>query len=73
MCTNVAYTKKEMEIIHAIYSIDPTARISIKGKLENKYDYMYGGIKFLDSLPISWNIISDKIDEQREKKYNQSP
>ena len=73
MCTNVAYTKKEMEIIHAIYSIDPTARISIKGKLENKYDYMYGGIKFLDSLPISWNVISDKIDEQREKKYNQSP
>jgi hypothetical protein len=73
MCTNIAYTKKEMEIIHAIYSIDPTARISIKGKLENKYDYMYGGIKFLDSLPISWNVISDKIDEQREKKYNQSP
>jgi len=73
MCTNVAYTKKEMEIIHAIYSIDPTARISIKGKLENKYDYMYGGVKFLDSLPISWNVISDKIDEQREKKYNQSP
>tara|TARA_R110002020_G_scaffold54680_2_gene152239 strand:- start:4277 stop:4498 length:222 start_codon:yes stop_codon:yes gene_type:complete len=73
MCTNVAYTKKEMEIIHAIYSIDPTVRISIKGKLENKYDYMYGGVKFLDSLPISWNVISDKIDEQREKKYNQSP
>ena len=32
MCTNVAYTKREMEIIHAIYSIEPDAKISIKGK-----------------------------------------
>jgi hypothetical protein len=73
MCTNVAYTKKEMEIIHAIYSIEPDAKISIKGKLENRHDYMYGGIEFLNSLPINWNQILDKIDEQREERHNQSP
>tara|TARA_Y100001963_G_C6716932_1_gene417124 strand:- start:153 stop:374 length:222 start_codon:yes stop_codon:yes gene_type:complete len=73
MCTNVAYTKREMEIINAIYSIEPDVRISIKGKLENRYDYMYGGIEFLNRLPINWNQILDKIDEQREERHNQSP
>jgi len=73
MCNAVAYSKKEMEIIHAIYSIDPSAQISIKGKLENRYDYMYGGVKFLTDTHINWNEISDKIDEQREERYNQSP
>jgi hypothetical protein len=34
MCTNVAYSKREMEIIHAIYSINPNARVSIKGNLK---------------------------------------
>ena len=73
MCTNVAYTKREMEIIHAIYSINPNARVSIKGKLENRCDYLYGGIKFLNDNPIGWNEILDKIDEQREERHNQSP
>ncbi len=73
MCTNVAYTKREMEIIHAIYSINPNARVSIKGKLENRWDYLYGGIKFLNDNPIGWNEILDKIDEQREERHNQSP
>tara|TARA_R100000656_G_scaffold894_1_gene1549 strand:- start:127 stop:351 length:225 start_codon:yes stop_codon:yes gene_type:complete len=74
MCNAVAYSKKEMEIIHAIYSIDPSAKISIKGKLENRYDYLYGGVKFLtdENIP-TWNEISDKIDEQREERHNQSP
>ena len=73
MCTNVAYTKREMEIIHAIYSINPNARVSIKGKLENRWDYLDGGIKFLNDNPIGWNEILDKIDEQREERHNQSP
>ena len=34
---------------------------------------MYGGIEFLNSLPINWNQILDKIDEQREERHNQSP
>ena len=68
MCSPVAFSPREMDIISAIRNIDPNAKFSIKGKLENRHDYLYGGIKWINCNPIEWNQILDKIDEKRQKQ-----
>jgi hypothetical protein len=53
MTVSTAYTDKELNIIKAIYKIDPNAKISVKGNLENRIDFLYGGIEW-ETEPISW-------------------
>tara|TARA_B110000444_G_C18770777_1_gene562394 strand:- start:1132 stop:1326 length:195 start_codon:yes stop_codon:yes gene_type:complete len=62
MCSNIPYTDKEMSILSAIYKIDPTARFKIKGKLETRMDFMYGGIEW-ESDPIKWEQVVEKMYE----------
>ena len=57
-----------MQIIKAIRAIDPNARFSIKSRVETRLDYKYGGVVFFNCLPITWDEVMDKIDEQ-EKDY----
>lgn len=62
MTVSTAYTNKELDIIKAIYKIDPDAKFSIKGTLENRIDFMYGGIEW-QSEPISWEEVVEKMYE----------
>jgi hypothetical protein len=68
MSANIPYTKREMQIIKAIHAIDPSAEISIKSRINNRLDYKYGGIVFLNCTPITWDEVMDKIDEQEERR-----
>ena len=68
MSANIPFTKKELQIIKAIHAIDPLALISITHQIKNRLDYKYGGIVFLNCLPISWEDVMDKIDEQEEER-----
>jgi hypothetical protein len=68
MSANIPFTKKELQIIKAIHAIDPLALISVKHQIKNRLDYKYGGIVFLNCLPISWEDVMDKIDEQEEER-----
>ena len=68
MSANIPYTKREMQIIKAIRAIDPNIRFSIKNNIKNRLDYKYGGIIFFNCLPISWDEVMDKIDEQEERR-----
>ena len=63
MFNQIAYNEKEMRIIHAIFTIDPKAVISVKGNLDSKHDYKYGGVIFLNRDPIPWEQIIDKIQD----------
>tara|TARA_A100001011_G_scaffold361107_1_gene408960 strand:+ start:360 stop:560 length:201 start_codon:yes stop_codon:yes gene_type:complete len=56
------FTHKEMDIITAIKKIDPHARFKIVGNLENRIDYLYGGIVW-ESMPISWEQVLEKMYE----------
>ena len=62
MCSNIPYTDKEMSILSAIYKIDPTARFKIKGKLETRIDFVYGGIEW-ETEPITWEQVVEKMYE----------
>jgi uncharacterized Rmd1/YagE family protein len=68
MSANIPYTKREMQIIRAIHAIEPNARFSIKDRIRGRLDYQYGGVVFFNCLPISWEEIMDKIDEQEERR-----
>ena len=61
----VPFSSKEMEFIHAIFLIDP----SIKGKLETREDYLYGGIEWEEGyMPIPYDQVLEKINEEKEKE-----
>lgn len=62
MTVSTAYTEKELDIIKAIYKIDPDAKFHIKGSLENRIDFLYGGIVW-DTEPISWEQVVEKMYE----------
>jgi hypothetical protein len=62
MTVSTAYTEKELDIIKAIYKIDPKAKFHIKGSLENRIDFLYGGIVW-DTEPISWEQVVEKMYE----------
>ena len=62
MSNNTPYSKKELAIMKAIYKIDPNAKFSIKGGLENRIDFLYGGIQW-ESNPISWEEVVEKMYE----------
>jgi hypothetical protein len=62
MTVSTAYTEKELDIIKAIYKIDPNAKFHIKGSLENRIDFLYGGIVW-DTEPISWEQVVEKMYE----------
>lgn len=62
MTVSTAYTEKELDIIKAIYKIDPDAKFHIKGSLENRIDFLYGGIVW-DTEPISWEEVVEKMYE----------
>ena len=65
----VPFSIREMEFIHAIFLIDHKARISIKGKLESREDYLYGGIEWEDGyIPIPYDQVLEKINEEKEKE-----
>ena len=66
MSANIPFTKREMQIIKAIHAIDPKAQISIKTLINNRIDYKYGGVPFLNCAPITWDEVMDKIDEQEK-------
>ena len=61
----VPFSDLEMEFIHAILSIDPEAKFSIKSKLENRQDFLYGGIEWKDG-----EQVLEKIIEERQNGYN---
>ena len=67
MCKSMPYTEKEMSIINAIISIDKSARFKIKGRLENRLDFLYGGIEWLTD-PIDWETVLEEINEQLRNK-----
>jgi len=69
MSANIPYTKREMQIIKAIHAIDPGAEISIKSRINNRLDYKYGGIVFLNCEAITWDDVMDKIDEEERRPY----
>ena len=64
MSANIPYTKKEMQIIKSIHAIDPSAEISIRTVINNRIDYKYGGVVFLNCEPIPYEEVMDKIDEE---------
>ena len=69
MSINIPFTKREMKIIKAIKSIDNQALFRIKGKLETRQDYLYGGITWdSEYIPIPWEHILEKIDEEKEDR-----
>ena len=68
MSANIPFTKREMQIIRAILTIDPKAVFKIKQILRDKYDYKYGGVEFINCTPIKWEDIVEKIDEQKERR-----
>ncbi len=65
MTVSTAYTEKELDIIKAIYKIDPKAKFHIKGSLENRIDFLYGGIVW-DTEPISWEQVVEKMYELKK-------
>jgi hypothetical protein len=67
MSVNTPYTEKELSIIKAIYKIDPDAKFSIKGSLENRIDFLYGGIVW-ETEPISWEQVVEKMYELEVNK-----
>tara|TARA_R110000824_G_scaffold401554_1_gene612880 strand:+ start:3462 stop:3665 length:204 start_codon:yes stop_codon:yes gene_type:complete len=67
MTVSTAYTERELAIIKAIYKIDPKAKFSIKGGLENRIDFLYGGIVW-ESEPISWEQVVEKMYELEVNK-----
>ena len=68
MCARaVPFSDKEIEYICAIFAIDSKARISIKGKLESREDYLYGGIEWEEGyIPIPYDQVLEKMNEQKE-------
>ena len=69
MSANIPYTKREMQIIKAIHAIDPSAEISIRTVINNRIDYKYGGVVFLNCEPIPYVEVMDKIDEEERRPY----
>jgi|TARA_R100000005_G_scaffold95962_2_gene79793 hypothetical protein len=67
MSANIPYTKREMQIIKAIHAIDPSAEISIRTVINNRIDYKYGGVVFLNCEPIPYEEVMDKIDEEERR------
>ena len=67
MSANIPYTKREMQIIKAIHAIDPNAEISIRTVINNRIDYKYGGVVFLNCEPIPYEEVMDKIDEEERR------
>lgn len=67
MSVNTPYTEKELSIIKAIYKIDPDAKFSIKGSLEGRIDFLYGGIVW-ETEPISWEEVVEKMYELEVNK-----
>ena len=69
----IPYSDKEMTIINAIFDIDRNATFKIKGKLETREDYMYGGIEWLNGYnPIPYEQILEKILEKDNENKNVS-
>jgi len=68
MSVNIPYTKKEMQIIKAIHSIEPSAIFSIKCLIKNRINYKYGGIRFLNCDPIPYEHVIEKINDERRNK-----
>jgi|TARA_Y100000289_G_C3911945_1_gene145187 hypothetical protein len=64
MCNNIPYSEKEMDIIKAIYKIDPSAKFHIKNKLESRMDYLYGGIVW-ETEPISWEQVVEVMYKEK--------
>tara|TARA_Y100000004_G_scaffold194440_1_gene259024 strand:- start:1282 stop:1491 length:210 start_codon:yes stop_codon:yes gene_type:complete len=62
MSNNYPYSDKELAIIRAIYKIDKDARFQIKGNVENRIDFLYGGIEW-ETSPISWEQVVEKMYE----------
>jgi hypothetical protein len=69
MCNNTPYSKKELAIIKAIYKIDRNAKFSVKGSLENRIDFLYGGIEW-ETNPISWEEVVEKMYELEVQNEN---
>jgi|TARA_R110002020_G_scaffold471601_1_gene698838 hypothetical protein len=69
MCNNTPYSKKELAIIKAIYKIDRNAKFSVKGNLENRIDFLYGGIEW-ETNPISWEEVVEKMYELEVQNEN---
>jgi hypothetical protein len=69
MCASAPYTERELSIISAIYSIDRYARFKIKGRLETRQDFLYGGIEWLTD-PLKWETVLEKINEKLEADKN---
>ena len=67
MSVNTPYTEKELSIIKAIYKIDPKAKFNIKGSLESRIDFLYGGIVW-ETEPISWEQVVEKMYELEVNK-----
>ncbi len=73
MCSNIPYTKTEMDLIKAIISIDRNALFKVKGKLETRDDYLYGGIEWhRDYTPIPYEQILEKINELIKEDYDEN-
>lgn len=67
MCNSTPYSDKEIAIIKAIYKIDPKAKFRVKGSLENRIDFLYGGIEW-ESEPIAWEEVVEKMYELEVNK-----
>ena len=73
MCMNTPYSKKELAIIKAIYKIDKDAKFRVKGSVEGRIDFLYGGIEW-ESDPIEWEQVVEKMYELevQENEYKNS-
>lgn len=70
---NTPYSKKELAIIKAIYKIDKDAKFRVKGSVEGRIDFLYGGIEW-ESDPIEWEQVVEKMYELevQENEYKNS-
>jgi hypothetical protein len=70
---NTPYSKKELAIIKAIYKIDKDAKFRVKGSVEGRIDFIYGGIEW-ESDPIEWEQVVEKMYELevQENEYKNS-
>ena len=51
-----------MNYIKAIFNIDRDATFQITGKLETRYDYLYGGIRWIKGYkPIPFKKVAETI------------
>ena len=68
MSNNIPFSQRELDIIRAVKKADPNAKFSFNGRVVNRFDFLYGGVKW-ETNPVSWEQVLENI---LESKTNES-